>query len=187
MKNRWAALQVINIGTLMSTMDVGIVNVALPKISYQFDTSLSQVQWVVTCYLLSMITFLPFFGRLSDIVSRKTVYCVGFLVFSLGCLLVDMAPGLWFVLIARCVQGLGATLIMANSQAMVVEIFPNQERGKALGFNAVVISFGTLIGPTVGGSLMTEIGWAALFLVQVPLGIAGAILGWRSLSTCKIS
>lgn len=179
MTNRWFALQVINLGTLMSTMDVGLVNVALPKIAHQFGIPFNQVQWIVTCYLLSMITCLPFFGRLSDMVSRKTVYCAGFLVFSLGCLLVDVASGLWFVVLARCIQGLGATMIMANSQAMVVEVFPNQERGKALGFNAVVISFGTLIGPVVGGSLMDLIGWAALFLVQVPLGVAGALLGWR--------
>lgn len=179
MTNRWVILQVINIGTIMSTMDVGIVNVALPKMAWQFGIPFGDVQWVVTCYLLSMIALLPIFGRVSDMLSRRNIYSLGFLVFSLGCLFVALSWGFWSLILSRCIQGIGATMIMANSQAMVVEVFPNQERGRALGFNAVVISIGTLLGPALGGPLMTLVGWAPLFLVQVPLGVAGAILGMR--------
>ncbi|MDF2720125.1 MAG: multidrug transporter, partial [Paenibacillus sp.] len=137
--NKWGILQIVNMGTLISTLDVGIVNVSLPIMAKQFSVSLAQIQWVATVYLLTMIVLLPFLGKLSDRMERRKVYSCGFLVFGIGSLFIALSQGFVALLLARCLQGIGATMIMANSQAMVRQVFPDHERGRALGVNAIVI------------------------------------------------
>lgn len=177
--NRWRILHIINVGTFMSTMDVGIVNVVLPTLAEQFSVSLAHIQWVVSSYLLTMVALLPVMGKLSDRLDRRVIYSLGFLIFSLGSLFAALSPGLAALIGSRCVQGVGATMIMANSQALVRDVFPDSERGKALGFNAIIISAGTLSGPAIGGIVLEFTGWPALFLINVPFGIAAMIAGLR--------
>ncbi|WP_127586437.1 MFS transporter [Paenibacillus koleovorans] len=177
--NRWVIMQIVNLGTFMTTLDVGIVNLALPTMAYEFTTTLSYVQWVVTAYLLSMVALLPILGKLSDRLDRRQIYSWGFFVFGIGSLLAAVATSLTTVIIARCVQGIGSAMVMANSQAMVRAIFPDHERGKALGTNTIVMSIGTLSGPAVGGFLMELGGWPLLFWINVPLGVVGLYLGLR--------
>lgn len=176
-KKRWLILQIINMGTLMSTLDVGIVNVSLPTIAAQFSVSLAQIQWVSTIYLLTMVALLPFMGKLSDAMDRRKIYSWGFFVFGIGSLLIALSQGLTSILISRCIQGVGATMIMANSQAMVRHLFPDHERGRALGINAIVISIGTLSGPALGGLLLEFVEWPWLFLINVPFGLAAFVFG----------
>nr|WP_275691080.1 MFS transporter [Paenibacillus aceris] len=171
-------MQVINLGTFMTTLDVGIVNLALPVIAEENGVTLSAVQWAVTAYLLTMIGLLPILGSLSDRLNRGKVYSIGFLFFALGSLVATVPGGFALLLIARCIQGIGAAMIMANSQAMVRAIFPDHERGKALGVNTIVMSVGTLSGPAIGGFLMHLSGWPLLFWINVPIGLVAAILGW---------
>lgn len=178
-QHRWRILQIINIGTFISTLDIGIVNVALPSMASQFGVPLAHIQWVITAYLLTMIALLPIVGKLSDQTDRRKVYSLGFFIFAVGSLLAAFSNSLTLLIISRCIQGVGATLIMANSQAMVRMLFPNQERGKALGNNAIVISIGTLSGPALGGLLLEFTGWPLLFAINIPLGIAAAWLGLR--------
>lgn len=177
--NRWGILQVINMGTLMSTLDVGIVNIAMPTMAEQFSSSLAHIQWIATVYLLTMVTLLPFLGKLSDMWDRRKVYSYGFLVFSAGSLCIALSHHISIVLLSRCLQGIGATMIMANSQAMVRHVFPDHERGRALGINAIVISAGTLSGPAVGGLLLQYVTWPWLFAINVPIGLAAFVLGLR--------
>ncbi|WNQ08813.1 MFS transporter [Paenibacillus aurantius] len=176
---RWGILQIINMGTLMSTLDVGIVNIAMPTMADQFGRPLSQIQWVATLYLLTMVTLLPFLGKFSDQWNRRRVYSWGFLLFSAGSLCIALSDGLAEVLLSRVLQGVGATMIMANSQAMVRQIFPDHERGRALGINAIVISMGTLSGPAVGGFLLHYVTWPWLFAINVPIGLVAFGLGLR--------
>ncbi|MFC5653327.1 MFS transporter [Paenibacillus solisilvae] len=176
---RWAILQIINMGTLMSTLDVGIVNVSLPMMSKQFSVPLAQIQWVSTIYLLGMAALLPFLGKLSDRLERRQIYSWGFFIFSLSSLLIVFSHNLFGLLLSRCLQGLGAAMIMANSQALVRQLFPDHERGRALGVNAIVISAGTLTGPALGGMLLEFTSWPWLFLINVPLGLIAFILGLR--------
>lgn len=177
--NRWSILQVVNLGTFMLCLDVGIANVALPTMADQFGVALAQIQWVVTAYLLTMIALLPILGKLSDRFNRSRIYSYGFLVFTVGSFLISVSTSLTAILLSRCVQGLGAAMLLANSQAMVRQVFPDRERGKALGMNAVVISLGTLLGPAVGGILMEYGGWPMLFWMNVPFGLAALFLGLR--------
>ena len=166
-------------GTLISTLDVGIVNVSLPIMARQFSVTLAQVQWVATAYLLTMVVLLPFFGKISDRMERRKVYSYGFLIFGIGSLCIAMSHNFILLLLSRCLQGVGATMIMANSQAMVRHAFPDHERGKALGYNAIVISAGTLSGPALGGLLLEVMDWTWLFWINVPISLAACWLGFR--------
>ncbi|PYI56608.1 MFS transporter [Paenibacillus flagellatus] len=177
--NKWGILQIINMGTLISTLDVGIVNVSLPIMAEQFGVSLAQIQWVATVYLLTMVALLPFLGKLSDRLERRTVYSYGFLVFGIGSLCIAVSHGFAALLLSRVLQGIGATMIMANSQAMVRQVFPDHERGRALGVNAIVISAGTLSGPALGGLLLEVVDWPWLFWINVPIALAASLLGFR--------
>ncbi len=177
--NRWLILQLVNLGTFMTTLDVGIVNLALPTMAYEFETNLSYVQWVVTSYLLTMVALLPILGKLSDRLDRRKIYSWGFLIFGLGSLCAALSSSLLTIIIARCIQGVGSAMIMANSQAMVRAIFPDHERGKALGINTIVMSIGTLSGPAIGGFLMEIAGWPLLFWLNVPLGVVALVFGLR--------
>jgi MFS family permease len=176
--NRWAILQIINLGTFMTTLDVGIVNLALPVMASDNEVTLATVQWVVTIYLLVMAGLLPVLGNVSDRLNRGKIYSAGFLVFALGSLLAALPGGFALLLAARAVQGCGAAMIMANSQAMVRFMFPDKERGKALGINTIVMSAGTLSGPTIGGFMMNVWGWPSLFWTNVPIGLIAAAFGY---------
>lgn len=177
--NKWGILQIVNMGTLISTLDVGIVNVSLPIMAEQFSVSLAQIQWVATIYLLTMVALLPFLGKLSDRLDRRQIYSYGFLVFGIGSLAIALSQGFLTLLLSRCLQGIGATMIMANSQAMVRQVFPDHERGRALGVNAIVISIGTLSGPALGGLLLEFLDWTWLFWINVPIAIVACALGFR--------
>ncbi|MCQ6557662.1 MFS transporter [Paenibacillus mendelii] len=177
--NKWGILHIVNMGTLISTLDVGIVNVSLPIMAKQFSVSLAQVQWVATIYLLTMVVLLPFMGKLSDRLERRKVYSYGFLIFGIGSLCIAVSSGFLGLLLSRCLQGIGATMIMANSQAMVREVFPDHERGRALGVNAVVISVGTLAGPAIGGLMLEFVEWPWLFWINVPIALVACVLGFR--------
>lgn len=179
LRNKWGILQIVNMGTLISTLDVGIVNVSLPVMARQFSVTLAQIQWVATIYLLTMVILLPFMGKLSDRMERRKVYSYGFLIFGIGSLCIAVSNSFVLLLLSRCLQGIGATMIMANSQAMVRQAFPDHERGRALGYNAIVVSIGTLSGPALGGLLLEAMDWTWLFWINVPISLAACWLGFR--------
>lgn len=178
-RNRWYILQIVNVGTFMLTLDVGVANIALPTLSAEFGVPLAHAQWFVTSYLLAMVALLPILGRISDRSNRSFIYSAGFLVFTLSSLLIAISAGFAALIIFRCMQGFGAAMLLANSQAVVRQIFPEHERGKALGINAVVISIGTLTGPAIGGAIMEVADWPMLFLMNIPFGLVAFFLGWR--------
>lgn len=176
-RNKWGILQIVNMGTLISTLDVGIVNVSMPVMAKQFSVTLAQIQWVATVYLLTMVVLLPFMGKLSDRMERRKVYSYGFLLFGIGSLCIAISHSFILLLLSRSLQGIAATMIMANSQAVVRQVFPYHERGKALGINAIVISAGTMCGPALGGLLLGAVNWTWLFWINVPIAIAAFWLG----------
>ncbi|GFZ98543.1 MFS transporter [Paenibacillus marchantiophytorum] len=176
---RWGILQIINMGTLISTLDVGIVNVILPNMAQQYDITLAQIQWVATAYLLTMVALLPFLGKISDKWDRRHIYSFGFLIFSVGSMCIALSDSFSGLLISRCLQGVGATMIMANSQALVRQVFPDHERGRALGMNAIVVAAGTMGGPALGGILLEWVSWPWLFWINVPIGLVAFVLGLR--------
>ena len=157
----------------MSTLDSSIVNVALPTISGQLHAELSILQWVVTAYLLTISSLLPVFGRLADLLGRKRVFSIGFLVFTLGSVLCGLAGNIWFLIGMRILQAIGASMLMANSAALIIANFPPKERGRALGLTGTVVALGSLTGPALGGILVGFLNWRSIFFINLPIGILG--------------
>ncbi|TGE38007.1 DHA2 family efflux MFS transporter permease subunit [Desulfosporosinus fructosivorans] len=172
-KYRWYVLATVAVGTFMATLDSSIVNVALPTISGQLNSNLSTLQWVVTAYLLTITSLLPVFGRLADLVGRKKVFAIGFLVFILGSALCGLAQNIWFLVGTRVFQAVGAAMLMSNSAAIITSIFPPKERGKALGLTGTVVALGSLTGPALGGILIGLAGWRSIFYINIPIGLIG--------------
>ena len=162
----------------MSTLSAGIVNIALPTMSGEFGVSLENIQLVVSLYLLVLTCFLPVFGKLSDLYSRKWMYLGGFIVFGVGALLGAVSGSLGMMLFARAVQGIGSSAMMATSQALIAQVFHGASRGKAFGAIGAVVACGTLAGPAIGGVLIQTWGWPSVFWVCIPVCILGV---WRGI------
>lgn len=170
---RWYILANVSLGTFMSTLDASLVSVALPSLSSDLQTKLSIIQWVITAYLLVITSLLPVFGRIADLVGRKRIYSIGFLMFALGSFLCGLATNIGFLIGARVIEAIGASMLMSNSNAIVTAAFPPQERGRALGLIGTVVALGSLSGPAIGGFLLELIHWRSIFFLNVPIGILG--------------
>ncbi|MFO8084410.1 MAG: DHA2 family efflux MFS transporter permease subunit [Desulfobacterales bacterium] len=177
-KKKWLVFLLVAVAVFMSTLDSSIVNVALPAIMEDFQVSLRQIEWVVVIYLLTVSSLLLPFGRLSDIKGRRWVYCRGFCVFSAGSFLCGVADSALWLIAARAFQGIGAAMLMACSPALVVDIFPSSERGKALGIVGTVVAAGLTAGPALGGFLIKTFSWSAIFYVNIPIGIVAGATGY---------
>jgi EmrB/QacA subfamily drug resistance transporter len=168
---RWFILANVALGTFMATLDASIVNVVLPTISLKLQVDLPVLQWVVTAYLLTISCLLPILGKLADIVGRKRVYSSGIILFTLGSALCGLASNVWFLVGMRILQAIGASMLMAISQAIIVANFPFHERGRALGLTGTMVALGSLTGPAIGGILVGLVGWQSIFYINVPIGI----------------
>jgi EmrB/QacA subfamily drug resistance transporter len=160
----------------------GAVNVALPSLAKTFETDFNVVQWVVLSFLLASGTLLPIVGRWADMVGKKKLFLLGYAVFIVGSLLCGLSPNVGFLIIFRIIQGLGSAFVTALGLAIITDAFPHHERGRALGFNAAVITSGIVIGPSLGGLLIDVLTWRWVFFVVVPLGALGLIIAQRFIS-----
>lgn len=179
--NKWLIFSLVAVGIFMSTLDGSIVNVALPSIMAELGVPFITVRWVVVTYLLTISSLLLSFGRLSDMRGRRWVYSRGLAVFSLGSLLCGLSPGALWLIAARALQGVGAAMIMACTPALVVDVFPAAERGRALGMMGTVVAGGLTMGPALGGMLLQFFPWRVIFYINVPVGIAAAVATLRAL------
>lgn len=180
---KWAVLTIVAIGVFMATLDSSIVNISLPSMARDFGIPLSgAIEWVIIAYLVATAAILLTAGRLADMVGRKVVWSTGLVIFTLGSALCGAAPNLPFLIAMRAFQGIGGALIMAVSPAMLTSAFPAQERGRALGLNAVIVSLGISVGPVLGGIITAYFSWRWIFYVNVPIGIIGLIATLRVLT-----
>jgi EmrB/QacA subfamily drug resistance transporter len=167
---------------LMIVLDATVVNVALPAIQEDLGFSQSGLAWVVNAYLISFGGLLLLAGRLGDLVSRRGVFLAGLGVFTVASLLCGVAQSQWMLVGARFVQGAGGAMTSAVVLGMIVTMFPEpREQAKAIGVFAFVASAGGAIGLLVGGVLTQSISWHWIFFVNVPVGIATAVLARRSI------
>jgi EmrB/QacA subfamily drug resistance transporter len=179
--NRWFILAVVLIGPFMSTLDSSIVNVALPTMAEKLGVGMGAIQWVVTSYLIVISSTILIFGRLADLKGKKAVYQYGFLVFSIGSLLCGISQSIGMLIVSRIVKAVGAAMVMSCSQAIITSVFPENERGRALGLSGTTVALGTMIGPPLGGIMVGLFNWESIFLVNVPIGIVAFTLGAKLL------
>ncbi len=182
---KWFVLVAVAMGIFLGTIDGSIVNVALPTLADEFDTSFGVVQWVSLGYLLTQATLTLGFGRLGDMVGKKPIFTAGFAVFTIFSVLAGLAPSIELLIGARILQAVGAAMIFALGFAITTEAFPPTERGKALGINGAMVSLGIIVGPVVGGLLIDAASWRWIFLVNLPIGIIGTMTAIRFVPNTK--
>ncbi len=192
---KWVALSNTTIGTLMASIDVTIVLIALPSIfnGIKLDpfSSFQYLLWMMFGYSIVTATLLVTFGRLSDIFGRVRLYNLGFAIFTAGSILLSITPhtgelGAMELIIFRIIQGVGAAFLFSNSAAILTDAFPENERGKALGINQISFLVGSLVGLVLGGVLAVY-DWRLVFLVSVPVGIVGTIWSYWKLKEQHVS
>mgnify|MGYP001202713558 CR=1 FL=1 len=175
---RWFVVATVCIGAFMGQVDASMTQMLLPRLEKDFAAPLSTVSWVAVAYILVMASFMPIFGRLADMVGRKLLYTAAFVIFVVGSALCGFAPDLPTLIAFRILQGIGAALLTANSIAIVVLAAGPEHRGRALGLQSAAQAVGLGVGPAVGGLIIDTLGWHWAFWINVPFGIAGAVLGW---------
>lgn len=166
---------------LLSSLGTSIANVGLPTFAQAFNASFQEVQWIVLAYLLAITTLIVSVGRLGDITGRRRLLLAGIFLFTVASVLCGVAPTLWLLIAARAAQGLGAAIMMALTMAFVGETVPKAKTGSAMGLLGAMSAIGTALGPSLGGVLIAGLGWRAIFLVNVPLGILTFLLAHRTL------
>jgi EmrB/QacA subfamily drug resistance transporter len=166
---------------LMPSLDTSIANAGLPTLAEAFTASFQSVQWIVLAYLLAITTLIVSVGRIGDILGQRRLLLVGIGLFTVASLLCGVAPTLWFLIVARAAQGLGAAIMMALTIALVGETVPKEKIGSAMGLLGTMSAIGTTLGPSLGGLLIAGLGWQSIFLVNVPLGILNFLLAHRYL------
>lgn len=176
---KWFILAAVAISTFLSTIDGSIVNVALPTLVRELDSSFAMAQWVILAYLLTQTILLLTVGRLGDMLGKKPLYTTGIAIFTVGSFLCAMAPTIHWLIGFRIVQAVGAAMALALGMAIVTEAFPAEERGKALGLFGTVVSVGIVVGPTMGGLILETMTWRWIFFVNLPVGLLGIYLALR--------
>jgi MFS family permease len=166
---------------LMPSLDTSIANAGLPILATAFDATFQQVQWIVLAYLLAITTLIVSVGRLGDGFGRRRLLLIGIGIFTSASLACALAPGLGWLIGARAVQGVGAAMMFALTVALVADAVPKARAGSAMGLLATMSATGTSLGPSLGGLLMTHVGWQAIFLLNVPLGLLNVWLVYRFL------
>jgi|HubBroStandDraft_3_1064219.scaffolds.fasta_scaffold01189_8 EmrB/QacA subfamily drug resistance transporter len=185
MERKWKVLLVVVVGVFMAGLDVFIVNIAFPQIQHDFpSTSLDSLSWILDAYTIVFAAFLIAAGRWSDAVGRKRAFLLGVGLFVLASAACAAAPTIPFLIGARAVQGLGAALLLPASLGLLLPEFPPQQRHIAIGVWAAVGGVAAAAGPPLGG-LLVQAGWRWVFLVNVPVGLAGLIAGRRVLNEIR--
>ena len=181
MERRWQVLLVVVAGVFMAGLDVFIVNIAFPQLHTDFPgTSLRSLSWVLNSYTIVFAAFLIAAGRWSDTFGRKRSYLLGTGLFVTASAACAIAPSVPFLVAARAVQGLGAALLMPASLGLLLPEFPAEKRHIPIGIWAAVGGIAAAAGPPLGG-LLVQVSWRWVFIVNVPIGLASLVAGWRVL------
>src|SRR3954447_14026855 len=171
---KWWALSCTSVGMLLAATNSGTLIIALPDLERALHTSLLGLVWVILAYMIASTVLVLSAGRLSDLFGRKRAYVGGFVLFALASLGAGFAADGTQLILWRIVQGVAAALLFANAAALVTDAFPREQLGTAMGTNTMVAALGLVLGPVLGGALVS-ISWEWVFWFNVPLALAGAL------------
>jgi DHA2 family methylenomycin A resistance protein-like MFS transporter len=173
-------LAAMSLGYGVVQLDITIVNTALNSIGSALGGGVSELQWVVSTYTITFAAFILTAGALGDRLGAKKIFMAGFAIFMAASLACALAPTATILIFARAAQGVGAAVLVPNSLALLNHAYPNaKERGRAVAMWAAGASIALTAGPFVGGALIATVGWRSIFLVNLPIGLAGLWLTWR--------
>ncbi|HEY1855402.1 MAG TPA: DHA2 family efflux MFS transporter permease subunit [Solirubrobacterales bacterium] len=185
MAQRWKVLVLTSVGLFMASLDLFIVNIAFPDLSRAFDgASLSDLSWVLNAYAIVFAALLVPAGRIADRVGRKRVFLLGLLAFSLASALCAVAPSVLALDAARVLQAAGGAMMVPTTLGLILSAFPPEQRAAAIGIWSAVGAVAAALGPPLGG-LLVQISWHWIFLVNVPIGLVAALVGWRVLDEVR--
>jgi EmrB/QacA subfamily drug resistance transporter len=171
---KWWALSCTSLGMLLATINSGTLIIALPDLARELHTSILSLVWVILSYMISSTVLVLFAGRLSDLFGRKQAYVGGFVLFGLASLGAGFSPDGTVLILWRILQGIGGAFLFANSAAVVTDAFPREQLGLAMGTNTMVAAVGLVIGPVLGGALVS-ISWHWVFWFNVPVALIGSL------------
>ncbi len=175
----WPALWALVLGFFMILVDATIVSIATPALMAAFDADVDAVVWVTSAYLLAYAVPLLVTGRLGDRFGPRRCYLVGLAVFTLASLWCGLTGSIAGLVLARVVQGLGASIMSPQTMAVITRTFPADQRGRAMSLWGAVAGIAVLVGPILGGVLVDALGWEWIFFVNVPVGVVGFVLAAR--------
>ena len=175
------AMPSLALSMVLASLGVSVPYVALPTLTEAFGVSFQAVQWIVIAYLLSITTLVVGIGRLGDILGHRRVLLAGIISFTVASIVCAAAPSFWVLIVGRAMQGAGAAALMGLTLVLVRQVVPRQATGGAMGLLGTMSAVGTALGPTLGGLLTAGLGWRAIFLILVPLGVLNFLLARRAL------
>jgi DHA2 family multidrug resistance protein-like MFS transporter len=184
---RWQAAIAVWLAIAMTVLDSAIANVALPTIAHDFGAAPAESIWIVNAYQLAIVVALLPLASLGDIIGYRRIYRAGLILFTLASLACAASHSIATLTIARTVQGLGAAGVMSVNGALLRHIYPQAKLGQGIGFNAMVVSASSAIGPTVAAGILALGPWQWLFGVNIPIGLAALAVGWTTLPLNQLS
>jgi EmrB/QacA subfamily drug resistance transporter len=191
-RNPWVILAVLCLGLFMILLDGTIVNIAIPHIQGYYDTSFSNIEWVMNAYILTFAVLLVTLGRFGDLWGRRKLFIGGMVLFTLGSLACGLAPSIELLIAFRVVQGIGGAAMMPSTLSIIADVFPAGKRGAAMGVWGGVSGLASGLGPVLGGIIIQYVTWPSvdgswrwIFLVNIPVGIIGVVLALRLVPESK--
>lgn len=181
----WRISAVVVIGTMMSILDTTIVNVALATLGRDLHSSVAQIQWVVTGYMLALAAVIPVSGWAAERFGAKRMYLLSLVVFTLGSALCGIATSTTELVIFRVIQGVGGGMILPLGQMMMAEAAGPKRMGRVMSIIAVPAMLAPIIGPTIGGVILQTTSWRWIFYVNVPIGVVAVVTALRTLPAAK--
>ncbi|MGI6684230.1 MAG: MFS transporter [Bacillota bacterium] len=176
-------LIVITLASFLTPFMGSAINLAIPSIGKDFNSSTIILSWVATSYILASAAFLVPFGRLSDIIGRKRIFLIGITFFFIATILCGLAWSMETLIIFRIIQGIGSAMIFSTGMALLTSAFPPQERGKVLGINVATVYVGLSLGPVLGGTLNHHLGWHSIFFFTSVIALVALIIAVMKLKT----
>src|SRR3954464_14535834 len=166
---KWWTLTAVCTGVFMLLLDITIVNVALPDIQTELDASLSDLQWVIDAYALSLAALLLTAGSLADLYGRRRLFVIGLVIFTVGSAACGAAQDIFFLQISRAFQGIGGAAMFATALALLASAFHGKDRGTAFGVFGATTGVAVAVGPVLGGVLTSGLSWRWIFFVNIPI------------------